>query len=289
MFRRRRGITLTELPKYLAKGYGQGEGANYQPLIHVQDFPSHGWRNREFGWKSGRQHDYLSSIELHYHYYLDPSESVLDFREQYPLLPIETTLEIAGRCGIRHPYDRTAGEPVVMTTDFLVILPQRIGVTKQARSIKPLKDLRNKRTVEKLELERRFWQAQGVNWAIVTEREIDIGLVKRIQWAYKFLPVSSLAPLSVQDVRQIATVLTGLVIKKNECLSSVALDCDKQLGLHAGQSLAIARHLIASRQWRVDFTKSVHPLEKLNLLGNTLLEPTRKEGAPHVSAKKRTS
>src|ERR1700751_5470887 len=104
MFRRRRGITIRDLPKYLAKGYGQGEGAGYQPMIHVQDFPSRGWRNREWGWKTGRQHDYLSMNELHYHYILDWSKIVIDFREQFPLPP-EMTLEIAERCGIRHPFD----------------------------------------------------------------------------------------------------------------------------------------------------------------------------------------
>ncbi|HEX3557914.1 MAG TPA: TnsA endonuclease N-terminal domain-containing protein [Pyrinomonadaceae bacterium] len=289
MFRRRSGITLSALPKYLAKGYGQGEGASYQPMIHVQDFPSKGWRNREFGFKTGRQHDYLSNPELHYHYFLDLSKIVVDFREQFPLLPLEMTLGIAEQCGIRHPFDRVAGEPIVMTTDFLVILPQDIGFSKQARSVKLYKDLLNKRTIEKLELERRFWQAQGIQWAIVTEHEIDLALVKRMKWVYKFLPVSSLAPLSEGDIRQIAVTLTRLLISKSDCLSNIALTCDKQLRLKAGQSIAIARHLIASQQWRVDMTKPVHPFENLELLGNSLLEPGRKKGAIHVSAKKRTT
>jgi len=280
------GITLSNYPKYLAKGYGQGEGADYQPLIHVQDFPSRGWRNREWGWKTGRQHDYVSTPELHYHYFLDWSQVVVDFREQFPLAP-ETTLEIAKHSGIRHPFDRKSGEPVVMTTDFLIILPQHIGFTKQARTIKLSKDLLNKRTVEKLELERRFWQALGVHWAIVTEREIDLAIVNGMKWAYKFLPVSSLAPLTEDDVRLIAITLTRLVDVNSGSLSNTASACDKQLGLQRGQSLAIARHLIASRQWLVDVTKPVHPLEKLELLGNSLLDSKRKKGMIHARPRKR--
>src|SRR5436305_4777236 len=136
MIRKRRGITLSDLPKYLKKGYGQGEGANYKPMIHIQDFPSHGWRNRDLGWKTGRQHDYLSNHELHYHYTLDWSVKVKDFREQYPLLPLEKTIEIAKQCGIRHPTDTQTGEPVVMTTDFLIVLPAPVGFVMQARTIK---------------------------------------------------------------------------------------------------------------------------------------------------------
>jgi TnsA endonuclease N terminal/TnsA endonuclease C terminal len=286
MFKRRRGITLGELPKYSAKGYGQGEGVNYQPMIHVQDFPSRGWRNREIGFKTGRQHDYLSNLELNYHYILDWSENVTDFREQFPL-PTQMTREISERLRIRHPYDRKTGELLVMTTDFLIILPQNIGFIKQARTVKPAKELLNRRTLEKFEIERQCWQAQGVHWGIVTEHEIDLTLVKRLKWIHKFLPVSSLAPLSEGDVRQIATTLTRMLVSKNGCLSNIALACDKQLRLKAGQSLAIARHLIASRQWLVDMAKPVHPLEKLELLGNSLLESKRKKGTSHTHPRKR--
>ncbi len=44
----------------------------------------------------------------------------MDIREQFPLLPIEETIIIAEELGIKHPTDPNTGEPVVMTTDFLV-------------------------------------------------------------------------------------------------------------------------------------------------------------------------
>jgi hypothetical protein len=277
MFRRRKGITLSDLPSYLAKGYGQGEGATYQPMIHVQDFPSKGWRNREFSMKTGRQHDYLSDHELNYHYILDWSKLVIDFREQFPLLPIEMTLGIAKQYGIHHPTDRNTGEPVVMTTDFLIILPQPIGHIRQARTIKPAKEVDRKRIIEKFEIERRYWLALGIHWAIVTEYEINIVLVKYLKWINKFFPLSSLAPLTEESVREIAIVLTQMQTKSNSCLSTIAMACDTQLGLKKGQSLAVARHLLASRQWRVDITKPFHPSEKFELLETSLVEIKRKE------------
>ena len=276
MFKRRRGITISNLPKYLAKGYGQGEGANYQPMIHVQDFPSRGWRYREYSWKTGRQHDYLSSPELKYHYIFDWPEAVLDIREQFPLLPIEHTIEIAEMCGIRHPSDRATKEPVVMTTDFLIKLQQPIGSIEKAITIKPAKDL-NKRTVEKFEIERRFYQAKGIHWVIGTENEIDEVLVENIKWVHKFQDVSSLAPIMDKDVRYIGIKLTRMVIDGKASLNELALKCDKQLGLEMGQSLVIARHLIASRQWLVDMTKPIHPYESLNLRGSSLVEIKQKK------------
>jgi hypothetical protein len=276
MFRRRKAITISDLPKYLAKGYGQGEGANYIPMLHVQDFPSKGWRNRELGWKTGRQHDYFSNPELYYHYHLDWSKVVSDIREQFPLLPVERTLQIAEHCGIRHPIDPKTKEPIVMTTDFLVVIPRPIGFYKLARTVKPAKYLDKRRTIEKFEIERRYWLSLGIDWRIVTEYEIDMILVENVRWVHKFLHVSSLAPLPEGDVRDIAIKLTQRVRGSKDSLSNVALACDKRLGLEPGQSLVVARHLIASRQWQVDMLKPIRTAGPLELLGASLSLSGRK-------------
>lgn len=277
MFRRHRGITRSDLPKYLAKGYGQGEGANYQPMIHVQDFPSKGWRHREFGLKTGRQHDYFSDPELKHHYIFDWSKPVLDIREQFPLLPIELTLDIAKMCDIPHPYDTATKEPIVMTTDFLLTISQPIGSVEHAITVKLAKDIEDKRTRAKFEIERRFYRAKGIRWGISTEKEINEALVENIKWVHKFVDVSSLAPLTDRDVRFIGTKLTQMVIGNNDSLNNVALKCDKQLGLEQGQSLALARHLIGSQQWIVDMTESMHPSRRLNLLSNSFIEIKHKK------------
>lgn len=41
-----------------------------------------------------------------------------------------------------------------------------------ARTIKPAADLGKPRSIEKLEIERRYWMALGVDWGIITEREL---------------------------------------------------------------------------------------------------------------------
>jgi hypothetical protein len=271
MFRQRRGIVLSELPKYLAKGYGRGEGASYQPMIHVQDFPSRGWRYREVGIKTGRQHDYLSSPELKYHYILDRSDVVLDIREQFPLLPVQLTLEIAEMCSVSHPMDKSTKEPFVMTTDFLIKLRQPVGSIELARTVKLAKDLENKRTIEKFEIERRFWQAKGIDWGIVTENEINDDLAENAKWVHKYAELSSVAPLTHELVRLIGAELTMMVSTGKGSLNKLAAESDRKFGLGSGQSLAIARHLIASRQWVVDMSKPVHPSERLILISHTFV------------------
>ncbi|HEV2914354.1 MAG TPA: TnsA endonuclease N-terminal domain-containing protein [Pyrinomonadaceae bacterium] len=227
--------------------------------------------------KTGRQHDYFSSHEFHYHFILDWGKLVNDIQEQFPLLPLEQTIGIAEQLGIRHPSAGNPHEPIVMTTDFLITLQRPIGVIKVARTIKPAKELEDKRTIEKFEIERRFWLARGIHWAIVTENEIDLVLVEKIKWVHKFFQTSSLAPLSQQEIRKIAIALTQMLLDSTEPLSTVALACDQKLSLTLGQSLAVARHLIASRQWHVNMSKPGHLLDsKLELLGTSLNESDRK-------------
>jgi hypothetical protein len=248
-------------------------------MIHVQDFPSRGWRYREIGIKTGRQHEYLSSPELKYHYILDGSEVVLDMREQFPLLPIQLTLEIAKMCGVPHPMDTSTKEPLVMTTDFLIKLRQPIGSKELARTIKLAKDLENKRTIEKFEIERRFWQAKGIDWGIVTENEINEDLVESVKWIHKYTDPSSVAPLTYEDIRLIGAGLTLMVNSSKASLNDLAAKCDKKFGLEVGQSLVVARHLIASQQWIVDMTKPIHPSQRLILINSSFAEVRRKKRA----------
>jgi len=272
MRRRRRDMTIDAIPKLISKGRGQGEGENYEPWIKVQDFSSYGQANRDLGITTGRQHDYFSRLEYYYHLVLDWS-NVLDIQEQFPLLPIEKTLAIANQCGIRHPLDFRTKRPVVMTTDFRISLPLPVGIKILFRTLKPSAKLLETRVIEKLELERRFYEALDQDWGIVTERQIDPVLVNNLIWSYKFKPFSSLHPLSEEMVYKIAGLLTESLSRNDAPLSSLAMDCDDLMGLTAGTCLSVARHLIASRQWHIDMTKLIDPRERLILLSVNLFKP----------------
>lgn len=284
MFRKRRGMTLDDILRLIAEGRGQGHGAEYLPWILVQDFPSHGQRNRETGWKTGRQHHYFSKNELNYHYILDWSKTVTDIQEQFPLLsrdpssPLREAIDSAKQCGVRYPVDRQSKQPVVMTTDFVITLSQSTGFVRLARTFKPAKDLSNKRTIEKFEIERRFWRARGIDWSVVTENEIDMVLLENIKWIHKFKDLLALYPLTAEQIWRIGTVLTEMVEKSTLALCDISMQCDDRLGLDIGRSLTVARHLIATRQWLVDMRQQIHPSMRVKLLGSMLVKPRHNEG-----------
>ena len=273
MAKRNRATHQTVIDKRISEGRGQGRGSDYKPWLLVQDVPSQGLVTRIKGWKSKRVHHLLSNLELSYFYVLEWSPVVFDIREQYPLLPLEETLAIAEQCGIRHPTDPKTQESVVMTTDFLITVPRSIEVIEQARTLKTAKDLQSQRTIEKLEIERRYWQGRDIDWGIVTEREIPEALAKNVEWVHPFFETEDLSSFLQYEINRITTALTLKIAKDNAPLADIAAECDNLLGLEPGTSLSVSRHLLANRRWLVDMNRLIEPSKPLVLLNTRLVEP----------------
>ncbi|MDP2680778.1 MAG: TnsA endonuclease N-terminal domain-containing protein [Rhodoferax sp.] len=71
--------------------------------------------------------------------------------------------------GVRHPADTQSRTDIVMTTDFVVNVRTGDTITLAARSVKPASELDKARTLEKQEIERRYWHVKGVDWGLVTD------------------------------------------------------------------------------------------------------------------------
>jgi len=198
--RGRRFASNQDIERHIANGFGAGAGSEYVPWLRVQDVPSMGRSWKIQGVKIDRIHHLLSDLERAYFLLCEFSEDVVDIREQYPLLPVETTQAIARAIGVRYPKYKTTSVPMVMTTDFLLSVKQPNGDVKPvARTIKYAKDLQGKgcaRTLEKLEVERRFWGSQGVDWSIVTEDLFTQDLILNLVFLRKFAKL----PRALMDV-----------------------------------------------------------------------------------------
>lgn len=260
------------LKRYLKEGRGTGEGASYNPWITIYDLPSEGQSSIVSGWKTeGRDHHLLSTLELYFFYLGSWSRKVIDIREQYPLLsnpkrpPLEETLAIAAERKIRHPQDNETKHPIVLTTDFLLTLEVDGKRMYQARTIKPVKELAKRRVIEKFELERRYWQARGVDWGIVTERDMPPTVVNNIGIVYQsyFLPQF----VDHEELTDTAQVLTSMMREEPTIsLAGVAKSCDNRLGIKRGSSLQVAYYLIATRQWRIDISRPLDAAKPLHIL-----------------------
>lgn len=85
----------------------------------------------------------------------------------------------------RQVYSHPANNAVdmVMSSDFLVDSTDK-SEPKFALQAKYTDNLGDARTIEKLEIERRYWKQKELPWYLVTEREIDPVAKANIDWLY---------------------------------------------------------------------------------------------------------
>ncbi|RDY72588.1 heteromeric transposase endonuclease subunit TnsA [Halobacillus trueperi] len=254
MAKRKTSLTEKKIKEMYKEGRGQGVGESYKPWITIQDVPSMGLSTREKGWKTDRIHQFLSKLERDFFYLLEWADSVIDIREQFPLNR-EDTYHIAEEKEIEHPLDPTTKVPIVMTTDFLITVRYKKGTKLLARTIKPSKELEKKRVIEKFEVERSYWETRGVDWGIVTEKEIPKGIVQNVEWLHA--SYSSIEEISEKTL-QIYT--QNMVRHLNGCNTSIiemVSEFDRKFHLDDGMSLDILKHLIARKEVKVDISRKI--------------------------------
>lgn len=243
------------IAKRYKEGRGSGEGINYKPWLEIKDVPSKGLSNRPKGWKTQREHQLLSNLELYAFFIFEWSDSIIDIREQYPL-DRNVTIELAENSGIKHPVYRgknvknneETGEevPEVMTTDFLVTVKSEEGIKYVALAVKPSLDLEDKRTVEKLEIERLFWETKNIEWGIITEKEYDDNFTYNMDW---FHPCRELPfEFSKEETMRLIDELRLMLFRSDARLFDVFNQFDYDFNLPKGSALALFRHAIATKQ-----------------------------------------
>lgn len=266
MSRRRKRWTSDLIRRRIAEGRGQGEGANYTPWHLVQDFPSNGRVHRIRGLKTDRIHHLFSDLEANTFFVFDLIQLILDIREQFPLFDIEETLEIARNAGINHPADPYTKHPVVMTTDFLLTIKCGMEIIYHARTLKYANEINDSRVLEKFEIERRYWEARNVNWGYITENDLPLQLVENSRFLHPYFSIIALYPLTKEQIRKITHELTERIHSDVRPFCEIASVCDQKFDLSPGKSLAVARHLLARRIWKIDMNQPIRFSQKLTLI-----------------------
>lgn len=170
--RRIQGPDTPELiAKKIAEGRGRGFGSTYTPWIKVGEIRSNGEQRIVLGRKTGRLHHYLSRGESNHHLFAEFNDKVIDIREQYPVLPVDYTLEVAKKLGVKHPAFN--GQPSVITFDFFLTIKQANAREHLVRSIKRSDDLKKVRVLEKLQLEKQICVEQGYRYEVITETQMN--------------------------------------------------------------------------------------------------------------------
>ncbi|WP_170941609.1 TnsA endonuclease N-terminal domain-containing protein [Cellvibrio mixtus] len=150
------------------------------PYVRVKDVRSPGRRYEHFCLKQKRIVHLLSDGEFRTYLKLIWNPLVVRVNEQVPL-DLKETMQIAEEQQITHPRDYKKNHAHVMTTDFVVseIEPNTGELIDTAYSFKYFKSIykiiggesikSRKRTWQKLDLEKAYWEKRNIKYVILTE------------------------------------------------------------------------------------------------------------------------
>lgn len=226
------------------QGRGKGDRETYKPFLRIRDFSSKGRTHRPKGQLIDRHHELFSDLEYFYFCHFDFADDIHDIKEQFNL-DLAETIQISSGLNIKHSPEN-GEEKYVMTVDFLII--KKDG-TQIVFSVKPSSELGKKRVLEKLEIERVYWTSRGIEWILVTEKELDLVVLKNLKQFREAYVLKK--PFIDTFIAQLKKFDWTSTIKLRE----VILEASKNSKITFGKGREIFTHLIAKKVIRFDYTK----------------------------------
>lgn len=232
--------------------------------LKVTTFSSRGRVSRVKGQKTKENIVHLQSDnQLRLFMILEWNEDIKKIEVNVELDGLEETLTNIDNLKLYKFRDKETGELFKLHTNFLVTLKPYRGVDKlTAISVKSISELERKTVIEKLEIERRYWEQKGIRFSIITEKEIDRQMVDNIMWVRE-----TRSDKSLRNKGELAEKLCYLIQDNQDMVTNKILEeFDKKEGVKGGTALFLFRYLIADKQIEVNMNKSIDLNEKINNL-----------------------
>jgi hypothetical protein len=134
----------------------------------------------------------------------------------------------------------------------MLTVKQEDQVFAVARTIKQTKDLQSKRKAEKLELERRYYQALNIDWGIITEQSISKNFFMNMEWIHEEYYLEPIEKLDLAKLTEIANLLKQKLSQGDTTVTSITTRLDEKLNLKPGTSLSLFMHLVARKEIILD-------------------------------------
>lgn len=251
--------SIEKISKLLDKGYGKGEGKDYKPYIDVIKVASKGRASRVKGWKTSRVHHFLSDSETRFFYLMEYQDSVVDIREHYPLIEdVDEWITTMDNQLIKRLFNQKTGDPMVLTTTFLLTERNSDGeIQYSARSVKDYRQLENSQVIERFEAMRRYWELKGIDYGIVTNREIPVVFAKNIEYVHASYHLHEYGIEGKDQSFLLDCMLNSFREFKNKSIKEALSQFDHRLDIDNGTGLLIFKHAISRKKVLIDLNKPI--------------------------------
>ena len=244
-------------------------GKDYIPTLTINTFSSRGRVTRIKGWKTGRVHYIHSDIMLRYFYILDYTDKVIineeeynivDIREHFPLYDLDQ-MEDVKSLKLDKFREKDSGVSYILSSTFLITLANKFETKYIARAVRAKSSLSRKITLEKLEIERRYWKSKGVNFGVVTEKDYSRAYADNIAWFHTVRESNEDYGLSIKQIRVLSKVFCKDVVLVNQQLIVFLHNFEEKFELNSGSGLLIFKYLLSIKRIEVDMYKKIDILK----------------------------
>lgn len=240
--------TEKRISRFENEGRGKGLGAAYRPWIEVNDLSSQGDSRRVFSPLTNRTHHLLSNIEFNFFVLAEFTPDILDIREQYPLDRVQTR-SIAIELGIRHPQYLGTQVDTVMTCDFLITRERDGMKTLEAYNCKPSYEANQNRSIEKLEIQRRYFEGCDIPHFLVFDEMLPVTKIRNIKWIRDgCLSEREIEPQPDYYFDHCRRLLSDIThVNRQDSLTNYCTRYDERAGALPGTALRVVRMLLQQR------------------------------------------
>jgi hypothetical protein len=233
----------------IARGRGVGDGLDYDPWLHVRGVPSEGTSSIVKGIHTGRSHHLLSSLEVTYFFLTERRRrpAMVGFREQWPILDIDRTLEICADLGVRHSY--RCGYPEPFTIDAIVTERVDGKDTERAASIKPTSKAADPRVRSRLSVEHVWCLEKGLPWTLVDTSGFSKQLLATLRFMRAWFQ-NRFEP-DVEQANRFSEAFSRLY-RQNVLLCELTLQVQKLLRISPHEANNLLRYCLWSDRIKAD-------------------------------------
>lgn len=187
------------------------------------------------------------------------NDTVEGIREHFPLFDVEEVIKEKEDLNYDVFKDKNTGVKYVLSSTFLLTIKDKLkGRRYIARSIKSAAELSKKISLEKFEIERRYWESKGIDWGIITQKEIPVTKVRNIEWVHSALYTYKERGLSQDNMAFLCRAFIERIEDSDEMIRTFINCFDKEYNLDTGTGLFIFKYLIASKIISVDMNKVIN-------------------------------
>lgn len=231
----------------------------YVSAIKIQDFPSRGRVSRIKGRTTGRLHHLLSDLESNVFYLLDFQDEVIDIKEHYPLLDLFDLDIDLENINLNKFKNKKTGEQYLFTTSFVITVKYGTREEYKAISVKNESQLYKATTQEKLEVERRYWKERGIEWCILTNKDIEVEMIENIKWLM-------LGDDDIDDGKKLlieSLIIDSIKTSNSVSIASLITNIENLVGLN-GEVLVVLKKMIITNKLKTNLNEKITLNDKIS-------------------------